>query len=216
MSTYCDLGYVLTRQPIAGSSAEETTMTSETLTTTIERAELTGSYDIDPSHSRFGFVARHAMVSKVRGTFNQFEGSLRVNGTDPTESVGELVVQAASIDTRNEDRDAHLRSNDFFAMQDHPQIRFRSTEVEETDREDLYRVTGDLSIRGATKPVTFDVEFTGAAIDPWGNTRIGLEGSTEVHRKDWGINWNAALEAGGVLVSEKVTLEFEIAAVKHA
>lgn len=191
-------------------------MTSETLAATpIERAELTGNYDIDPSHSRFGFVARHAMVTKVRGTFNEFRGNLRIHGENPTESAGELVIEAASIDTRSEDRDAHLRSNDFFAMEDHPQITFRSTEVEATNREELYRVTGDLSIRGVNRPVTFEVEFTGAAIDPWGNTRIGLEGSTQVNRKDWGINWNAALEAGGVLVSDKVTLEFEIAAVKN-
>ncbi|HLU30431.1 MAG TPA: YceI family protein [Acidimicrobiia bacterium] len=190
-------------------------MTSETLThTEISRSELTGDYDIDASHSRFGFVARHAMVTKVRGQFNDFEGTLRLDGENPASSEGRLVVQAKSIDTRNEDRDAHLRSNDFFAMDEFPEITFESTGVEPTDDEDKFRVTGDLTMRGVTKPVTLDVEFTGAATDPWGNTRVGLEGSATVNRKDWGINWNAALEAGGVLVSEKVTIEFEIAAVK--
>ncbi|MFP3914147.1 MAG: YceI family protein [Actinomycetota bacterium] len=190
-------------------------MTNEGHTATLERTDLTGTYDIDPAHSRFGFVARHAMVTKVRGQFTEFEGTLDVDAEDPARSQAELVIQAASIDTRNEDRDAHLRSNDFFAMEEYPEIAFRSSSVEATDEDDLYRVTGDLTIRGATRPVTLDVEFTGAAIDPWGNTRIGLEGSTVVNRKDWGVSWNAPLEAGGVLVSEKVTLEFEIAAVKR-
>ncbi len=191
-------------------------MTSETLSPTIQKADLTGTYTIDPSHSRFGFVARHAMVTKVRGSFNEFEGTLDVDGDDPTKSSAELVIQVASIDTRNADRDAHLRSSDFFAMDEHPEIRFQSTGVELTDDEDVYRVTGDLTIRGVTKPVTFDLEFTGAAIDPWGQTRIGFEGSTVVNRKDWGVSWNAALEAGGVLVSEKVTIEFEISAIKNS
>lgn len=189
-------------------------MTTETATaTTIERSQLTGTYSIDASHSRFGFVARHAMVTKVRGGFNEFEGTLDVDGEEPARSSGQITIQAKSIDTRNEDRDAHLRSNDFFAMDEYPEIRFTSTGVTAKGN-DTYQVTGDLTIRGETKPVTFDAEFTGAAIDPWGNTRIGLEGSTVVNRKEWGINWNAALEAGGVLVSEKVTLEFEISAVK--
>jgi polyisoprenoid-binding protein YceI len=189
-------------------------MTTETIPTTVDRSELTGTYTIDPTHSRFGFVARHAMVTKVRGTFNEFEGSLTIDADDPTRSSGRVTIQAASIDTRNEDRDAHLRSNDFFAMEQYPEITFESTSIESAG-DDRYRVTGDLTIRGVTKPVTVDVEFTGAAIDPWDNTRVGFEGSTVVNRKDWGVNWNAALEAGGVLVSEKVTIEFEIAAVKN-
>jgi polyisoprenoid-binding protein YceI len=190
-------------------------MTTETTTmTTVSRNELTGTYSIDPAHSRFGFVARHAMVTKVRGAFNDFEGSLEVDAEEPSRSRGRLTLQAKSIDTRNADRDAHLRSNDFFAMDEYPEIRFEATGVEDKG-DDTYQVTGDLTIRGVTKPVTFEVDFTGAAIDPWGNTRIGLEGSTVVNRKDWGVNWNAALEAGGVLVSEKVTIEFEISAVKN-
>jgi polyisoprenoid-binding protein YceI len=174
---------------------------------------LSGNYAIDPAHSRIGFVARHAMITKVRGSFNEFEGTGHFDGDDPANSRFELTIQAASIDTRNADRDAHLRSNDFFDMDTYPQIRFVSTSVERVDDEN-YRVTGDLTIKGVTKPVSVDFEFTGAAVDPFGNHRIGLEGTTTVNRKDWGLNWNAALEAGGVLVSEKATLEFEVSAIR--
>jgi polyisoprenoid-binding protein YceI len=188
-------------------------MSTTTIATELEH--LTGTYTIDPGHSRVGFVARHAMVTKVRGGFNEFAGSFTVDADDPSASTAELTIEAASIDTRNADRDAHLRSNDFFDMEQHPQLTFVSTAVEQRGETD-YRVTGDLSLRGVTRPVTIDLEFTGAAVDPWGNTRVGFEGRTQVNRKDWGLNWNAALEAGGVLVSEKVTLEFEISATRDA
>ncbi len=181
-------------------------------TTTLPRS-LTGAYTIDPTHSRIGFVARHAMVTKVRGSFNDFAGTGHFDAEDPTASRVELTIQAASIDTRNADRDAHLRSNDFFDMEHHPEIRFVSTAVEPIDPEH-YRVTGDLTIKGVTKPVVVELEYAGAAVDPFGNQRVGFEGSATVNRKDWGVNWNAALEAGGVLVSEKVTLEFEVSAVR--
>ena len=187
-------------------------MTTQTAT---ETDQLTGTYTIDPSHSRIGFVARHAMVTKVRGGFNDFAGTFTVDADEPSNSTAELTIEAASIDTRNADRDAHLKSNDFFAMDDHPQLTFRSTAIEQVSETD-YRVTGDLTLRGVTKSVTIGLEYSGAAIDPWGNLRVGFEGSTQVNRKDWGLNWNAALEAGGVLVSEKVTLEFEISATKDA
>jgi polyisoprenoid-binding protein YceI len=189
-------------------------MTTDTLTRT-EREQLTGTYTIDASHSRLGFVARHAMVTKVRGGFNDFAGTITIDGAQPERSSAEVSIEAASIDTRNADRDAHLRSNDFFAMEDHPQLRFVSTAIEQLD-DTRYRVTGDLTLRGVTKPVTIDVDYTGTAVDPFGNTRVGFEGATTVNRKDWGVNWNAALEAGGVLVSEKVTLEVEISAIKDA
>ncbi|MFP5317073.1 MAG: YceI family protein [Acidimicrobiia bacterium] len=176
---------------------------------------LTGTYALDPAHSRLGFVARHAMVTKVRGSFKEVDGKGYFDAADPSQSWLEVTIQAASIDTGNETRDGHLRTNDFFDPENHPEIRFRSTLVEQLD-EATYRVTGDLSIKGTTKPITVDLELTGPAVDPWGNTRIGLEGSVTVNRRDWGINWNAALDAGGVLVSEKVVLEFDVAAVRQA
>jgi polyisoprenoid-binding protein YceI len=177
--------------------------------------QLTGRYELDPSHSSIGFVARHAMVTKVRGTFNEVAGSGWFDAAEPSGSNVELVVEVASVDTRNPDRDAHLRSDDFFGVEQHPTIRFASTKVEVLD-ETSYRVTGDLTIRDVTRPVSFDLEFTGAATDPFGNQRIGFEGRVVVNRKDWGLTWTAALETGGILVSEKVTLEFEVSAVRAA
>ncbi len=184
-------------------------------TTTSELARLTGEYTLDPAHTRIGFVARHAMVTKVRGAFNDFEGSAHIDAEDPAKSSATITIQAKSIDTRNADRDAHLRSNDFFAMDEYPEITFTSTAVEKVD-DRHYRVSGDLTIKGVTKPVAIVFEHTGAATDPYGNLRVGFEGSVSVNRKDWGVNWNAALEAGGVLVSDQVTLEFDVAAVKNA
>jgi polyisoprenoid-binding protein YceI len=174
---------------------------------------LTGSYTIDPSHSRIGFVARHAMVTKVRGSFNEFAGTGQLDLENPANSRIDLTIQTASIDTRNADRDAHLRSNDFFDMENHPQIRFVSTTTERVDA-DHYRVTGDLTIKGVTKPVAVEFDYTGAAVDPYGNQRVGFEGTTTINRKDFGVSWNAALEAGGVLVGEKVNLEFEVSAIR--
>jgi polyisoprenoid-binding protein YceI len=182
-----------------------------TVTTPVH--ELTGDYTVDVSHSRIGFVARHAMVTKVRGSFNDFAGRGYLDADDPSRSWLEVTIQAASIDTRNADRDAHLRSNDFFAMDAYPEIRFRSTSIARVD-DQHYRVTGDLTIKGVTKPVALDLETTGVAVDPWGNRRLGLEGTATVNRKDWGVNFNAVLETGGVLVSEKITLEFEISAIR--
>jgi polyisoprenoid-binding protein YceI len=185
-----------------------------TSTQTSVPVELTGDYTLDQSHSRIGFVARHAMVTKVRGSFNEFDGSGHFDAENPENSKVEVTIKATSIDTRNADRDAHLRGNDFFDMETYPEIHFVSTKVGQTGP-DTFNVTGDLTIKGATRPVSFDLEYTGAATDPFGNDRVGFEGSVTVNRKDWGINFNVALEAGGVLVSEKVVLEFELSAVKN-
>jgi polyisoprenoid-binding protein YceI len=181
------------------------------MTTITETA--TGTYDIDASHSTIGFVARHAMIAKVRGAFNEIEGAGHFDADDPTRSTLEVVIRTASVDTHNADRDGHLRSADFFDVDNHPTMTFTSTGVEAVD-ESTYAVTGDLTIKGVTRPVVFDVQLGGTAVDPWGNTRLGLEGSAVVNRKDWDLTWNTALDAGGVLVGEKVTLEFEISAVK--
>ena len=185
------------------------------MTTATAPIMLSGTYAVDPTHSRIGFVARHAMVTKVRGSFNEFEGTGYFDADDPSRSRLELTIKAASIDTRNADRDGHLRSNDFLDMERHPEITFVSTSVEQVDPQG-YRVTGDLTIKGVTRPVTVDFEYTGTATDPFGNERVGFEGHATINRKDWGISWNAALEAGGVLVSEKVTLEFEVSAIRTA
>jgi polyisoprenoid-binding protein YceI len=174
---------------------------------------LSGDYTLDVAHSRIGFVARHAMVTKVRGQFTAFEGKVHVDFGDPTASTAQVDIDVASIDTHNEQRDGHLRTNDFFDVPNHPRITFTSTAVEPLD-EQTYRVTGDLTIKGTTNPVTIDVEYTGAAKDPYGNIRLGFEGSLGINRKDWGVAWNAPLETGGVLVSERVTLELDVSAVQ--
>jgi polyisoprenoid-binding protein YceI len=173
----------------------------------------TGTYNIDPAHTRIGFVARHAMVTKVRGSFHEFTGSGHFDAENPSASKLELTIQAKSIDTGNADRDNHLRSNDFFDMETYPEIHFVSTSVEKVDA-DNYKVTGDLTIKGETNPVTVDFELNGPVQDPWGMQRLGLDGKAVVNRKDWGINFNAALEAGGLLVSDKINLELDVAAVK--
>jgi polyisoprenoid-binding protein YceI len=177
--------------------------------------ELTGTYTLDPAHTRIGFVARHAMVTKVRGAFNEFTGTAVLDGANPANSRVEVTIEAASIDTRNAQRDEHLRSNDFLAMQEYPKITFTSTGVRQAG-ETTFEVTGDLTIKGVTNAITIPFEFEGAAKDPFGNQRVGFEGSVTINRKDYGVTWNAALEGGGVLVSDKVTLEFEISAVKNA
>ncbi|MFK5647253.1 YceI family protein [Ornithinimicrobium sp. LYQ121] len=176
--------------------------------------ELNGTYTIDPAHSRVGFSTRHAMVTKVRGAFNEVSGQATTDPSLESASI-EVTIQTASIDTRSADRDGHLKSADFFDVETYPTITFRSTEVVASDVDTL-RVTGDLTIKDVTRPVTVDFEYAGSAQDPFGNTRVGFEGSTVVNRKDFGLTWNAALETGGVLVSEKATLEFEVSAIKAA
>lgn len=189
-------------------------MTNAT-TTPATLADLSGTYTLDPTHTRIGFVARHAMVTKVRGQFNEFDGGAVIDATDFGKSSAQLTIQAASIDTRNEQRDGHLRSNDFLALDQYPRITFVSTAVAQTGATSL-ELTGDLTIKGVTNSVTVPFEFEGAATDPFGNLRVGFEGSVVINRKDYGVSWNAALETGGVLVSEKITLEFEVSAIKNA
>ncbi|NLJ53552.1 MAG: YceI family protein [Intrasporangiaceae bacterium] len=184
------------------------------MTTISTVKDLTGTWTLDSAHTRLGFVARHAMVTKVRGNFNEFEGTAVV-GENLADSKVEVKIVANSVDTRNEQRDEHLRSNDFFGSDEHPEITFVSTSVQETGS-DSFDLTGDLTIKGITKSITIPFEFEGAATDPFGNLRAGFEGEVKVNRKDFGIEWNAALETGGVLVSEKVTLEFEVSAIKSA
>ncbi|MBK3581967.1 YceI family protein [Streptomyces sp. MBT65] len=178
-------------------------------------AALTGEYTIDPSHTTLGFTARHAMVTNVKGKFLDFTGTLHLDGSDPAKSTASLDVKMESIDTGSPDRDGHLKSADFFKTDEFPTMTFRSTSAEALGGDD-YRITGDLEILGTTKPITIDLEFNGAAKDPFGNERVGFEGKAEILRSEFGLTWNAALETGGVLVSEKIKLNFDISAIKSA
>ncbi|MFI1099421.1 YceI family protein [Streptomyces melanogenes] len=178
-------------------------------------AALTGTYTIDPAHSSIGFTVRHAMVTNVRGSFTEHEGTLTLDGTDPAASAAVIDVKIASVDTGIGDRDNHLRSGDFFDAEQFPLMTFRSTEAQQLGG-DKYRIVGDLTIKDVTKPLAIDLEFNGSATDPYGNQRVGFEGSADILRSDWGLTWNAALETGGVVVSDKVKLTFDISAIKSA
>ncbi|WP_395658599.1 YceI family protein [Nocardioides sp.] len=176
--------------------------------------DISGDYTIDPTHTRIGFSTRHAMVTTVRGQFTEFSGTAHVDAANPAASQVSLTIQTSSIDTGVADRDAHLRSADFFNADENKEITFVSTQV--TRDGDDWVITGDLTINGITKPVSVPFELTGSAKDPFGNVRIGFEGGTAISRKEWGVTWNAALETGGVLVSDKIKLEFDVSAIRNA
>jgi polyisoprenoid-binding protein YceI len=177
--------------------------------------DLTGDYQLDPAHTRFGFVARHAMVTKVRGSFKEFDAQVHIDAANPEASTATITMKAASIDTGQEQRDAHLRSGDFLEADTYPDVTFVATAVEQLDDE-RFRLTGDLTVKDVTKPVTVELEHTGTAKDPYGNLRAGFDGKARISRKDWGLTWNATLETGGFLVSDRVDLEFDISAIKIA
>ena len=183
--------------------------------TNADLTALTGDYTIDTAHSTIGFTVRHAMVTNVKGKFLDFSGSLHLDGSDPTASTASIDVKMESIDTGSADRDGHLKSADFFKIDEFPTMTFRSTKAESLGGDD-YRITGDLEILGTTRPVTIDLELNGAAKDPFGNERVGFEGKAEIKRSEWGLTWNAALETGGVLISDKIKLNFDISAIKNA
>ncbi|MEU6573815.1 YceI family protein [Streptomyces sp. NPDC046805] len=194
---------------------ETTPATSAPAAVNAGLAALSGDYTIDPSHTTLGFVARHAMVTNVKGAFLDFSGTLHLDGGDPARSTASVDVKMDSIDTGNADRDKHLQSADFFKTDEFPMMTFRSTKAEALGGDD-FRITGDLSIMGVTKPITINLEFNGSAKDPFGNERVGFEGKAELLRSEWGLTWNAALETGGVLVSDKIKLNFDISAIKNA
>ena len=173
----------------------------------------TGTWEIDPTHSTIGFVARHAMVAKVRGNFSDFTGTLNLDGADPAKSSANLTIVASSFNSNNAERDAHVKSADFLDADQFPTITFTSTAVT-TKGDDDFIVTGDLTIHGVTKPVDVKFELLGTSQDPWGNTRIGFEGKAEISRKEFGLVWNVALETGGVLVGDTIKLEMDVEAVK--
>jgi polyisoprenoid-binding protein YceI len=183
------------------------------MTTTTALSELTGDYILDPAGTRIGFVARQAIFTTVRGQFTEFAGSAHLDGDDPSKSSARLTIQAASIRTASARRDDHLRRA-FLDTPDHPAITFTSTEVEQLSKTS-FRLTGDLTIRGTTKPVTVDFELSSAGYDQQGAFRTGFQGTVAINRRDWGVSWNGVLEGGGALVSNKVTLELATVAVRH-
>ncbi|KOT99513.1 polyisoprenoid-binding protein [Streptomyces rimosus subsp. pseudoverticillatus] len=199
----------------ATATATDAARTTAVLEADPALARLTGDYTIDPAHSRIGFTVRHAMVTNVRGAFGTHEGTLHLDGANPARSTASVDVTIASVDTGIADRDAHLRGSDFFDAEAFPLMTFRSTAAERVG-DATYRVTGDLTIKDVTRPLTIDLEYQGAATDVYGAERVGFEGSAEILRSDWGLTWNAALETGGVMVSDKVKLTFDISAVKAA
>jgi polyisoprenoid-binding protein YceI len=175
----------------------------------------TNKWNIDAAHTSINFSIRHMVVSKVRGRFAKFSGAVNLDDKDLTKSVVEATIEASSIDTGAAQRDAHLQSPDFFDAEKYPQLRFRSTRIEKL-RDDRYRVTGDLSIRDVTREISLDVEYGGRAKDPWGNERAGFLAKGSLDRKDFGLGWNQVLEAGGVLVGDRVEIELDVQVVKAA
>ena len=176
--------------------------------------DITGDYTLDVSHSRLGFVARHAMVTKVRGQFTDWSATAHIDTANPAASSVTLTINPASVSTGSADRDGHLVSADFLDVENFPTLTFTSTAVT-VDGPDV-AVTGDLTIRGVTRSVTVNYEYIGTSMDPFGFTRVGFEGTAKISRKDFGLTWNAALETGGVLVGDEITLVLDVEAVKQA
>ena len=183
-----------------------------TTSTPIRPAEVSAGYwIIDPTHTRIGFVARHLMVTKVRGHFATFEGSITI-ADEPHGSTADVTIQTASVDTGTADRDGHLRSADFFEAEKYPEMTFRNARVVAQKGTD-FTVVGDLTIKDVTREVQLDVELDGVVKDPWGGIRLAVTAGTDIDREDWGLTWNAALETGGVMVSKKIRIEIESEAV---
>ena len=172
------------------------------------------AWQIDPSHSEIQFSVRHMMISTVRGRFKKFSGTVEADDQNPTSARVEVQIDAASIDTSDEQRDAHLRSPDFLNVERYPYITFKSTKVERVDARHG-KLSGDLTIRDVTRPVVLDVEYAGTAKSPWGTISAGFSAHTRINRKDWGLNWNVALETGGWLVSDEIRVDIEVELVKQ-
>ena len=178
---------------------------------TTAAVETRTNWTIDPSHTTVEFVAKHMMITTVKGRFAEFEGTIVADEQNVADSTVEVTMQAASIDTRSEQRDGHLRSPDFLDVENYPTVTFRSTRVEGT--KDEFQLTGDLTIRGVTRPITLDVTFEGEGKDPWGGTRASFSAKGKFDRRDFGLTWNVALETGGILVSNEVKINIEAQAV---
>jgi polyisoprenoid-binding protein YceI len=178
-------------------------------------ADVTGDYAVDVAHTRIGIRARHAMVTTVRGSFTEFAGTAHLDTAKPAASSVTLRIATASVDTGVPDRDTHLRSADFLDVEKYPEMVFTSTDVEQVE-EDVYRVTGDLTIKDVTRPVTIDFALTGSALDPFGNMRVGFEGALAIKRSDWQLTYNSVLETGGVLISDRIQVEFDVSVIKQS
>jgi polyisoprenoid-binding protein YceI len=170
---------------------------------------------LDPAHSEIIFKVKHLMITNVKGEFRKFEGSLSANGTDFSNAAVEVTIDAASVFTNNEDRDTHLKGADFFDAGNHQQLTFKGTNFIKLDNEN-YQLKGMLTIKGVSKAISLDVEFGGINNDPWGNKKAGFSVTGKINRKDWGLNWNAALETGGVLVSDEVKISAEVQFIAQA
>lgn len=190
-------------------------MTAIPATRVLDGQELpaAGTYTLDPAHSTVGFIARHLVFTKVRGRFTDFDATVHIAGV-PSESSVEATIKVASIDTGQSDRDAHLLSDDFFDAEHYPTITFKSTGVQPAGGS-AWKLSGDLTIRDVTKPVTLDLELQGALTDPFGNDKALFEATTEVDREEFGLTYNQVLESGGVMVSKKIRIELEIQAVRQ-
>ena len=174
---------------------------------------LTGNWVIDPAHSRIGFSVRHAMVTTVRGSFTEYQSRLFFDGRDPSRSGAEIVLSTASVETGVDQRDSHLAGRDFLDSAAYPHMRFLSTAVQLASP-DVYRMTGDLTIKNRTRPVVLELTYIGHVTDPFGYERVGFDGTTTIDRSDWGLTYNSRLAEGGAMVSEKVRLQFDIAAIR--
>lgn len=186
-----------------GATTKGDTVTTET---TLRPDIETGVWTLDKAHSKIGFVAKHLMVTKVRGHFESYEATIAI-AEELTESQINVKIDPSSITTGAADRDNHLRSSDFFDVENNPAIEFVSTEIRRDG--EGFKITGDLTVGGTTRPVTLDADYEGTAVDPWGNTHVGFSATTKINREDWGLTWNAALEGGGWLVSKEVVIDIE-------
>jgi polyisoprenoid-binding protein YceI len=208
------------RRAVAAAPVAQGTMSPAAPTTTGTAvlpdpalSELTGEWMIDPAHSRIGFSVRHAMVTTVRGAFQEYESRLSFDGRDPARSRADIVLYTSSVDTGVEQRDAHLVGRDFLDAATYPRMIFTSTAVRLVGK-DVYRMTGDLTIKGTTRPVDLELTYIGHVTDPFGYERVGFDGTTTINRSDWGLTYNAKLAQGGAMVSETVRLQFDIAAIR--
>lgn len=185
------------------------------MTATVEKAPAAGTrttWKLDPSHTAVEFSAKHLMISTVKGRITDIEGTIYTDEKNPRNSSVEVTLKAASLDTRTDQRDQHLRSADFLDVEKYPEIKFRSTRIE--GDKDSFKLTGDLTIRDVTRPITLDVEFEGAGKDPWGGERVGFSAKGKIDRRDFGLTWNQALETGGVVVGNDIKINLEVEAIK--